>query len=201
MEKTLEEKELNDHTYNFNFVESITLVGEEDTYDIEVIHPDHNYVANGIIVHNSRRYVSGKRVPFEFYVSEKMKDIASEAGTTEEVLNICLEHYYKALEDGIKPQEARRIIPQAGYSQIWGAFMPSQLDNYFRLRLDEHAQWEIRKTAEAMLDLNSRYSLLKEGLKNYKISDEKIATINSNPDDFLSSEELQDLIDASLDLV
>ena len=101
----------------------------------------------------SRRYVSGKRVPFEFYVSEKMKDVTSEAGTTEEILNICLEHYYKALEDGVKPQEARRIIPQAGYSQIWGGFQPTQLENYFKLRLDSHAQWEIRKTAEAMKEL------------------------------------------------
>ena len=101
----------------------------------------------------SRRYVSGKRVPFDFYISEKMKDVTSEAGDTQKVLDICLEHYYKALEDGVKPQEARRIIPQAGYSQIWGAFQPTQLENYFKLRLDSHAQWEIRKTAEAMKEL------------------------------------------------
>ena len=101
----------------------------------------------------SRRYVSGKRVPFDFYVSEKMKDVTSDAGNTQKILDICLEHYYKALEDGVKPQEARRIIPQAGYSQIWGGFQPTQLENYFKLRLDSHAQWEIRKTAEAMKEL------------------------------------------------
>lgn len=101
----------------------------------------------------SRRYVSGKRVPFDFYVSEKMKDVTTEYGDTQKILDICLEHYYKALEDGVKPQEARRIIPQAGYSQIWGGFQPTQLENYFKLRLDSHAQWEIRKTAEAMKEL------------------------------------------------
>ena len=101
----------------------------------------------------SRRYVSGKRVPFDFYISEKMKDITSVAGTTKEILDICLEHYYKALEAGVKPQEARRIIPQAGYSQIWGAFQPIQLENYFKLRLDSHAQWEIQQTAIAMKEL------------------------------------------------
>ena len=57
------------------------------------------------------------------------------------------------IENGIKPQEARRIIPQAAYTQIWGAFMPKQLDNYFKLRLDESAQWEIRQTAIAMQEL------------------------------------------------
>jgi thymidylate synthase (FAD) len=101
----------------------------------------------------SRRYVSGKRVPFDFYISEKMKDVTTEYGDTQKILDICLEHYYKALEDGVKPQEARRIIPQAGYSQIWGGFQPTQLENYFKLRLDSHAQWEIRKTAEAMKEL------------------------------------------------
>lgn len=101
----------------------------------------------------SRRYVSGKRVPFDFYISEKMKDIISEYGDTKKILDICLEHYYEALSKGVKPQEARRIIPQAGYSQIWGGFQPTQLDNYFKLRLDSHAQWEIRKTAEAMKEL------------------------------------------------
>ena len=114
----------------------------------------------------SRRYVSAKRVPFEFYVSEKMKDIKSTheiitvSGfgeftkfTTEDVINISLEHYYKALEAGVKPQEARRIIPQAAYTQIWGAFMPKQLDNFFKLRLDKHAQWEIQQIAIAMQEL------------------------------------------------
>ena len=108
----------------------------------------------------SRRYVSGERVPFEFYVSEGMKKVTSCIGYseiscgemmgTDDIINICLEHYYAALERGIKPQEARRIIPQAAYTQIWGAFQPSQLANYFKLRDDEHAQWEIRQTAKAM---------------------------------------------------
>lgn len=101
----------------------------------------------------SRRYVSGKRVPFDFYISEKMKDIKANNKTTQELIDMCVEHYYTALDAGVKPQEARRIIPQAAYSQIWGGFMPTQLENYFKLRLDSHAQWEIRKTAEAMKEL------------------------------------------------
>lgn len=113
----------------------------------------------------SRRYVSGERVPFEFYVSEKMKDIRSKNSfinlkdeinldlSTDNIINLCLKHYSTALSKGVKPQEARRIIPQAAYTQIWGAFMPKQLDNYFKLRLDESAQWEIRQTAIAMKEL------------------------------------------------
>ncbi|MFV7789312.1 FAD-dependent thymidylate synthase [Aliarcobacter lanthieri] len=97
----------------------------------------------------SRRYVSGKKVPFEFYISEKLK-------ANEKVQNFIKESeelYFELLDQGVKPQEARRVIPQMGYTQIWGAFQPKQLDNYFKLRLDNHAQWEIRQTALAMQEL------------------------------------------------
>ena len=105
----------------------------------------------------SRRYVSGKKHPFEFYISEKMRRIYTNINgnlfETDDLIDICLHHYYRALEQGVKPQEARRIIPQAAYTQIWGAFQPKQLENYFNLRLDESSQWEIRQTAIAMQEL------------------------------------------------
>ena len=97
----------------------------------------------------SRRYVSAKRVPFEFYVSEKLK----ENQKVKDLIKQSEDLYFELLENGVKPQEARRVIPQMGYTQIWGAFMPKQLDNYFKLRLGEHAQWEIRQTAIAMQEL------------------------------------------------
>jgi len=103
----------------------------------------------------SRRYVSGKRVPFSFYISKKMQTINSNSKSTQDIIDLCVVHYLEALENGVKPQEARRIIPQAAYTQIWGAFMPKQLKNFFDLRLDSHAQWEIRQVARAMKDLDS----------------------------------------------
>ena len=97
----------------------------------------------------SRRYVSAKRVPFEFYVSDKLK----ENQKVQDLIKQSEDLYFELLESGVKPQEARRVIPQMGYTQIWGAFIPKQLDNYFKLRLDEHSQWEIRQTAVAMQEL------------------------------------------------
>ena len=112
----------------------------------------------------SRRYVSGKRVPFEYYISEKLKGFSAEIGeesydaepiktSIQDLIEYNENMYYALLEAGVKPQEARRVIPQMGYTQIWGAFQPKQLDNYFKLRLDEHSQWEIRQTAIAMKEL------------------------------------------------
>ena len=110
----------------------------------------------------SRRYVSGSRVPFEFYVSDKLKGIISEHQDdesnfffdTEDVIRICIEHYDEAIAAGVKPQEARRFIPQAAYTQIWGAYLPTQYSNFMKLRDDEkHAQWEIAQVAKAMKEL------------------------------------------------
>lgn len=115
----------------------------------------------------SRRYVSGTKSPFEFYTSRKLenhvsymedtKGIADNlmelSFSTEDIIDVCLNHYFKAIASGVKPEEARRILPQAMMTQIWGAFQPSQLDNWFKLRLDKHAQLEIRCVAQAMQEL------------------------------------------------
>lgn len=115
----------------------------------------------------SRRYVSGKKSPFDFYVSKKMDDTSWRSTTTyygslgestlqastRNLIAACVNHYDAAIANGVKPEEARRILPQAMLTTIWGAFQPSQLESYFKLRLDKHAQREIRQVSEAMKEL------------------------------------------------
>ena len=114
----------------------------------------------------SRRYVSGSKVAFDFYISPKLANITSSPIVcdshgnghsshldTPDIIDICLNHYNAAISSGVKPEEARRILPQAMYTQIWGGFQPSQLANFFKLRLDQHAQTEIRAVAQAMQSL------------------------------------------------
>ena len=109
----------------------------------------------------SRRYVSGKKSPFDFYISKKMDGVVSglldaaeyDEFNTSMLIDACVNHYNAAIESGIKPEEARRILPQAMMTQIWGAFQPAQLANFFTLRLDKSAQREIRTVAEAMKEL------------------------------------------------
>ena len=86
-------------------------------------------------------------------ISEHFDDESNFFFDTNDIVDICLEHYNEAIAAGVKPQEARRIIPQAAYTQIWGAFQPKQLENYFKLRLDESSQWEIRMVSKAMQEL------------------------------------------------
>ena len=112
----------------------------------------------------SRRYVSGKKVPFDFYIDEKMQKVVSSDTAygnncevsneydTAGVIDICMNHYYKALEDGVKPQDARRIIPQGAYTEIWTGMMPRVLDNLWKLRTKPKTQWEFRQLALQIAD-------------------------------------------------
>lgn len=121
----------------------------------------------------SRRYVSGARVPFDFYVADQMKKVTSSnflpEKTTdliyrkateveldvEDLINISLTMYQAALAAGVKPQVARGIIPQCAYTIAWCAMQPKQYDSFIKLRADSHAQWEIHQIANAMIDINS----------------------------------------------
>ncbi len=76
--------------------------------------------------------------------------------TTQLIIDMCMNHYFKAIEDGVKPQEARRIIPQTGYTEFYMGFLPFQLENFLRLRADTHSQWEVQQTAYAVKELLGR---------------------------------------------
>ena len=117
----------------------------------------------------SRRYVSGKKVPFEFYISDKMQKVTSKTNftissnkenidlevntTTSNLLRMCLEHYKKALEDGVKPQDARDILPLCTYTEIWSGWQPSALKNMLTERTAIGTQWELRQVALAIKEL------------------------------------------------
>jgi len=69
--------------------------------------------------------------------------------------NICkraLSAYQALIEMGIKPEDARYIIPMGVKSRILVTMNARSLRNFFRLRTCQKAQWEIRTMAEAMLE-------------------------------------------------
>lgn len=108
----------------------------------------------------SRRYVSGKKTPFEFYTPEELNIVSEHADDEskifydqEQYLKVAIERYFQLLDAGVKPQAARRVLPQSMYTTVWSSFMPSQLENYLNLRDDLHAQQEIRWIAQGMKQL------------------------------------------------
>lgn len=141
----------------------------------------------------SRRYVSGARVPFDFYVADQMRNIKSYYSIdtsetqldTDNVINICLEHYKAALAAGVKPQVARGIIPQCAYTEAWCAFQPKQYDSFIKLRADSHAQWEITQIACAMRDIEREKEIFNR-MQDYADGKTVLAT----------KKEMQELIDS-----
>lgn len=109
----------------------------------------------------SRRYVSGKKVPIEFYLQEKFHKglpLEIDNGVTEwiypaSLLQSIQEHYYKLLDRGIKPQDARDILPLCTYTEIWSGWQPFALENMLTERTAIGTQWELRQTALAIKEL------------------------------------------------
>ena len=117
----------------------------------------------------SRRYVSGKKVPFEFYISDKMKNVYDDYSATgcwtkeqidgeippsmKTIQEQLLEIYNDAIEQGIKPQDARDILPLCTYTEIWSGWQPFAWENMLAERTAVGTQWELRQTALAIKDL------------------------------------------------
>jgi len=134
-------------------IESIELQGIEDTYDITMQGPHHNFVANGFVVHNSQqsqRYV--KETGFNFIVPPKIK---SDKEAYKKFLGI-VEQCRKSYEELLKAapaEDARFVLPNACETRIIVTMNTRALYNFFERRCCTRAQWEIRAMAEEMLRL------------------------------------------------
>ena len=117
-------------TASWHKVVSIELVGEKETYDMEIEHESHNYVANGIITHNSQRYAQST----EFIEREcRLQDTKNrqnsfninhgdgerEAGLIndwynlqQEVIDVAKRNYEHALSLGIAKEVSRVLLPE-----------------------------------------------------------------------------------------
>ena len=57
--------------------------------------------------------------------------------------------YDNLIEAGVCREQARGLLPQNLYTEYYGTVNLNNLIKFLSLRLDDHAQWEIRKVAEA----------------------------------------------------
>ena len=116
----------------------------------------------------SRRYVSGSKSSFEFYHSPKINSIEAVQQWGDSSINtlavelemMAVKQYDALIANGVKPEEARRVLPQSMYTTIWSAWMPKQFDSFIKLRTDSHTQSEHRELANAMLSLDSSRNLI-----------------------------------------
>ena len=64
-----------------------------------------------------------------------------------------LELFEKLISSGVCREQARGILPQNLYTEYYATCNLNNLLKFVDLRIHEGAQWEIRKMAEAMLDI------------------------------------------------
>lgn len=85
--------------------------------------------------------------------------------------------YRYALDAGIKPEDARYLLPEATKTTIAVTMNLRELYHFFDMRLDGAAQWEIRRLAEAMMSVicgaNREWQFLIGLWKKYSLPDEK----------------------------
>lgn len=137
-------------------VVNVKYIGKLPTYDIEV-ETHHNFVANGIVVHNSGRYVE---LQDEFYVPESWRAQSASnkqgsAGTLErqaeaadayrQGLEAAYAAYQRLRELGAAKEQARVVLPQSIYTQwIWTGSLQAFL-HVVDLRTKPDAQWETQQ--------------------------------------------------------
>lgn len=154
-------------------------VGKEQTYDIEVAGPHHNYLANDLVVHNSYSEMSARYSPLpdvhymptndrlllvNGHAAKKNKQAGAVAGAPEmthavalawlarvhECYELCEAVYQEGLTVGV-PKEVARIVNNVGrYSRMRATANLRNWLAFMTLRCDPLAQWEIRQFAWAV---------------------------------------------------
>lgn len=154
------------------------LIGREQTYDIAIDDKEHhNFVANGIVVHNSYNEMSARYAPLPdlsytptlerlSQVNDANKQAGSMKGTTytEGVGHLFLEDldtfyaeteklYQRALSTGIPKEIARIVLPVGRYSRMRVSGNLRNWLAFLKLRQGADAQWEIQQFADVVASI------------------------------------------------
>jgi thymidylate synthase ThyX len=131
-----------DYSIVYDIVDNIQLSKTQKVYDIGVANIHHNYVANGIVTHNSTRYTTSKR---------KGKHEVQGTEKTEKYLKKILEIVDEAIEDGMSDDEISLLLPQAYIYRGQIKFNGRSLMHFLELRLSKHAHRHITELAKRLV--------------------------------------------------
>lgn len=104
----------------------------------------------------SQRYVKLNTDDMGWYVTPPSIDECGEktpSGTSakaafEEAMASAALQYKNLLAAGVRPEDARYVLPNACETTIRVSMNLRELQSFYKLRSDKHAQWEIRDVAE-----------------------------------------------------
>ncbi len=147
----------------------VEYIGVRMTYDLEVEDPWHNFVANGVVVHNSFRY-TGQRIidvaqgkrnieevfylrPVGSYDNRQGKKYFYSDEQRNDDIAWCLEackRYQRRIEEGLSEEHARGIIPFDTRQHFVMSCNVRSLMHLLDLRWKRDAQLEAQKLCELM---------------------------------------------------
>lgn len=114
-------------------IQNVKYIGMEDTYDLEVMHDSHNYVANKILVHNSQRYAEVDGMAYESYDARRQdrknrqnsiddmseRDQAAFLIMQQENWEKSCALYKEAIGMGIAKEQARFLLPLGTQTRLY----------------------------------------------------------------------------------
>jgi len=68
-------------------------------------------------------------------------------------MKLALYTYNQLIEEGVAPEQARFVLPQAMFTEWYWTGSLSAYARFYSQRIDEHAQWEIREYAQVIGDI------------------------------------------------
>ncbi len=171
--------------------------GERETYDLEVEGPHHNFVANGIVTHNSVNEYSGRYslMPLLFYSPEhdqfSLQSATSNQGRApgsvspefyreairrwEDVRTRAAGDYGWLVGENVARELARIDLPLSTYTQWYWKIDLHNLLHFLTLRVDDHAQWEIQEFGRVMAGMVKRVAPLSyEAWIDYQVMGDKL---------------------------
>ena len=143
-------------TIGFSQIISIEYVGDDMTYDLEVNHVNHNYIANGIVTHNSQRYSKATKI----IVPELRQSGATNRQSSLEPINndelnskvkayleISKVLYDELIEKGVAKECARAILPLNTETTLFMKGSVRSWIHYLQIRCEDATQLEHRLIA------------------------------------------------------
>ena len=135
-------------------VVSITYVGKEKVYDLEMESPHHNYIANGIVVHNSQessRYCDYSNDKFDGELTFIKPCFWSEDDENfqlwKQTMEMLEKNYLTMRKNGVRPEQARSILPNSLKTEIFMTANLREWRHFLKLRTSSRAHPQMREVA------------------------------------------------------
>jgi len=114
-----------------------------EMFDMEVNHISHNYVANGIVVHNSTRYtIRDLNIEYEMSNDKRVNELLMSQRA--EAIELIVKN------PDLKPDDIKLLLPQAFVYKGQMQFNAQSLQHFIKLRTDKASHFHIREFANEL---------------------------------------------------